>query len=395
MVSTEYPPMQGGVGRYTAKLIGSLRKAGLEVYVVCNEKGKGDYYGLSPYNKHNSDVISKAVRDSKADIVHIQYEPGLYGLLLDPINPNNTTTTIDSFYHDCRIPIVTTFHSAYNFRQWMNLATIIESTSNFWRYVSFMTNSWKRILNYNSFINLNREKAVMSKANIVFSNYLYTLIFGRGGGGNTAVSGINVIYHGAEPSSIHNKEGARSMFSLPQDGRIALAVGFKTATKGWDIFEKINVPHDWFIVVNSSKNPYNSKERVDLRFRNDHVLDIQKDLLDEEELSCLYYAADATILPYRVSSGSGVMFDGLAHGLPFVASDLPFFSEFSSEGLGITVKRKPHTFADGLKALSKDYDAYAKKVNNFKEKLKWDVIARQHVSLYQQICEPQVSPTFN
>jgi len=394
MVSTEYPPMQGGVGRYAGKLVGSLRRAGLEVYVVCNEKGKGDYYGLSPYNKHNSDVISKAVRDSEADIAHIQYEPGLYGLLLDPINPNNTTTTIDSFYHDCKIPIVTTFHSAYNFRQWMNLALITESTSNFWRYINFMTNSWKHLLNYNSFINLNREKAIVSKANIVFSNYLYTLIFGRAGGSNTAASGINVIYHGAEPSSTRNKEEARSLFSLPQDGRIALAVGFKTATKGWDILEKISVPHDWLIVVNPSKNPYNSKERVDLRFRNDHILDLQKDLLDEEELSCLYYAADATILPYRVSSGSGVMFDGLAHGLPFVASDLPFFSEFSSEGLGITVKRKPDAFADGLKALAEEYDAYAKKVNNFKEKLKWDVIAKQHASLYQQVCE-QVSPTFN
>jgi glycosyltransferase involved in cell wall biosynthesis len=393
MVSTEYPPMQGGVGRYTAKLVGSLRKAGLEVYVICNEKGKGDYYGLSPYNKHNSDTISKALRDSKADIVHIQYEPGLYGLLLDPINPNNTATTIDSFYHDCKIPIVTTFHSAYNFRQWMNLALITESTSNFWRYINFTTNSWKRLLNYNSFINLNREKAAVSKANIVFSNYLYTLIFGRVGS-NTAANRIHVIYHGAEPSSIRNKEGARSMFSLPQDGRIALAVGFKTATKGWDILEKINVPRDWFIVVNPSKNPYNSKERVDLGFRNDHVIDLQKDLLDEEELSCLYYAADATILPYRVSSGSGVMFDGLAHGLPFVASDLPFFSEFSSEGLGITVKRKPDAFADGFKALAVEYDAYAKKVNNFKQKLNWDVIARQHSSLYQQVCE-QVSPTFN
>lgn len=379
--------MQGGVGRYTANLIRSLRKAGLEVYVVCNEKGKGDFYGLSPYNKHNSDVLSKAIRDSKADIVHIQYEPGLYGLVLDPINPNNTNTTIDSFYHDCKIPIVTTFHSAYNFKQWMNLAAITEGTSKVWRYASFMTNSWKRLLNYNSFHNLNREKADISKANIVFSDYLCTLIIGHGGGGNTAASGFNVIYHGAEPSSLCKKEEARSMFSLPQDRRIALALGFKTATKGWDILEKIDVPHDWLIIVNPSKNPYNSKERVDLLFRNDHVLDLQKDLFDEEELSCLYYAADATILPYRVSSGSGVMFDGLAHGLPFVASDLPFFNEFSSEGLGIIVKRKPNAFADGLRTLAKEYDAYAKKVNNFKEKLKWDVVARQHASLYQQVCE--------
>lgn len=69
------------------------------------------------------------------------------------------------------------------------------------------------------------------------------------------------------------------------------------------------------------------------------------------------------------------MFDGLAHGLPFVAS----------EGVGITVDRNPDAFADGLTALAKEYDTYAKKVNNFKEKLKWDVVERQHASLYQQV----------
>lgn len=47
MVSTEYHPMQGGVGRYTENLTISLRKEGLEVYVLCNEKGNGNYYGLS------------------------------------------------------------------------------------------------------------------------------------------------------------------------------------------------------------------------------------------------------------------------------------------------------------------------------------------------------------
>jgi hypothetical protein len=68
----------------------------------------------------------------------------------------------------------------------------------------------------------------------------------------------------------------------------------------------------------------------------------------------LFYAADATILPYTVTSSSGVMFDGLVHGLPFVATDLDFFKEFSSKGLGITVKRKPDAFANGLVTLGKE-----------------------------------------
>jgi glycosyltransferase involved in cell wall biosynthesis len=377
--------MQGGVGRYAAKLTKSVQKLGLEVYVVCNEKGKGDYYGLSSYNDHNSCVLLKAVHDLKPDIVHIQYEPGLYGLVLDPINPKNTTTNIDSFYYDCKIPIVTTFHSAYTFKQWMSLASITESTSRVRSYVGIMVNCWKRILNYRAFHNLNKKKLAMSKANIVFSHYLSSLI----GCDNSEINALKIIYHGAEPSSKipsqPTRKEARSRFSLPEQRRIALALGFGTATKGWDILEKINVPDDWFIIVNAPKNPYNSKEKVDLRFRNDRVIDLRKDLLEEEELSYLFYASDATILPYTVSSASGVMFDGLAHGLPFVATDLPFFKEFSSEGLGITVKRKPDEFVDGLGTLAKDYDIYVKKVNSFREKLKWDVIARQHALLYEEV----------
>ncbi|MGB7677465.1 MAG: glycogen/starch synthase, partial [Nitrososphaeraceae archaeon] len=43
MVSTEFPPMFGGVGRYTKNLSEALKKLGVRVYIACNEKGKGDY----------------------------------------------------------------------------------------------------------------------------------------------------------------------------------------------------------------------------------------------------------------------------------------------------------------------------------------------------------------
>ena len=39
MVSTEYPPMRGGVGRYTFNLVRQLRKKGLNVLVASNEEG--------------------------------------------------------------------------------------------------------------------------------------------------------------------------------------------------------------------------------------------------------------------------------------------------------------------------------------------------------------------
>jgi hypothetical protein len=133
------------------------------------------------------------------------------------------------------------------------------------------------------------------------------------------------------------------MFSLPECGRIALALGFMTATKGWDIIEKMNIPEGWTIVVNSSKNHYNS-ERLNPNFVKKNVINLQKDFLTEKELSLLFSSVDVVILPYMVSSGSGVMFDALAHGLPFVATSLEFFNEFSQKGLGITVSRSLDEF---------------------------------------------------
>lgn len=97
MISTEYPPMQGGVGRYTKKLVDSLRSERLKVFVVCNENGKGDFNGISPNNQDNSKVLLNIVNEVEPEVVHVQYEPALYGIHLHPINPRKTQTNIEYF----------------------------------------------------------------------------------------------------------------------------------------------------------------------------------------------------------------------------------------------------------------------------------------------------------
>ena len=180
------------------------------------------------------------------------------------------------------------------------------------------------------------------------------------------------------------KKEARSKFSLLQEGQIALALGFRTATKGWDILEKMKVPRGWTIVVRSSENHY-IKYDLPLRIGNDsNIIILQNGFLSEFDLSILFYASDAIILPYKVSSASGVMFDGLAHGLPFVASDLEFFREFSSQGLGITVRRNPIAFSKGLADLTSNYTGFRESVDIFKKKLSWNAVAIQHANLYKR-----------
>jgi glycosyltransferase involved in cell wall biosynthesis len=377
MVSTEYPPMKGGVGRYTFNLTRALRKLDFEVNVVSNKEGNGEFSGLSPKNPENSNILLEIVKRTKPDLVHVQYEHGLYGLKLDPLNPTKTTTNIDLFYKYCQTPIVTTFHSAYPFKQWLNLITSFKDSSKrnmLSRFSNNIIRCWKMLLNYQSFHNLNKEKLAKSKAGIVFSNYMSKMI----GGGE-------VILHGAESSSVYiSQDEARKLFNLPESGRIALALGFMTATKGWDIIEKMNIPEGWTVVVNSSKNHYNT-EKFNPNFVKKNIINLQKDFLTEKELSFLFSSADAVILPYTVSSGSGVMFDALAHGLPFVATSLEFFKEFSKKGLGITVNRSPDEFSKALVTLNRDYMKYLKTVESFRKEISWQGIASQHAQIYTQI----------
>jgi len=376
MVCTEYPPMHGGVGRYTYNLTAALRRIGYDVIVASNEMGDSDFSGLSPKHNDDSNLLLHLVDNIKPDIVHVQYEQGMYGLVLNGLDPRKTHTNIDSFYNDCKVPIVTTFHSGYTIKQWLDLS---ESTRSFQKPKFFSHNIfstyWTSLLNYYSFHNLNKDKLAKSKFGIVFSNHMSKIV----GGGR-------VVLHGAEPflPTRKGKEEAREVFNLPKNKRIALAMGFINSTKGWDILEKINVPSGWCIVINSSYNHYSTK----LPSRNvekNGIIDLHLDYLSEEDLSTLFASADAVVLPYKVCSGSGVMFDALAHGLPFVASNLEFFKEFSTKGLGIVVNRNSTAFAKGLEILDREYDFYKHEVENFRSNINWEKIAHEHSEIYSQV----------
>jgi glycosyltransferase involved in cell wall biosynthesis len=392
MVSTEYPPMKGGIGRYTSNLVKALQNLDVEVYVVCNEAGKGDFSGLSPTNKQNSEVLLKIVNEINPDIVHVQFEPGIYGMLLNPINRANNGTYIDSFYLKCNTPIVTTFHSGYNFVEWMSQSFTVRKTGRIGVIgmpLRFVVRLCKYLLNYNTFKNINKQKFDLSHCGIVFSNYMSKRIG----------EGCRIIYHGAEPydQTITEKKESRAILSLPQDSKLALAVGFRTASKGWDLLEKMNIPYGWKVVVNFSKDHYNA-EKYDLNVissahnsssrrnnDNNNIINLQRDFLNERDFSLLLYASDVVLLPYKITSGSGVMFDALAHGIPFIASDLDFFREFASQGLGITVKRNSNEFSKGLKRLERNYLYYTQNIDRFNKKLKWDFVANQHNLLYSSI----------
>lgn len=199
-----------------------------------------------------------------------------------------------------------------------------------------------------------------------------------------------MIYHGSEPNvPPTDKSESRKKFLLPEDVNIALAFGFMTATKGWDIIEKMKVPKEWKIVVNTSKNHY-SNETVK-KIENAGVINLNRGFINDRELSLLLYSADALILPYKVSSASGVLYDGLSHGLPFISSKLEFFNEFSDMGLGISVDRNPAEFSSALLRLKKDYEKYKKNVLEFRRKLLWKAVTSKHIAVYNSLIDNPAS----
>jgi glycosyltransferase involved in cell wall biosynthesis len=381
LVSPEYPPMPGGVGRYTFHLREKLVEMGFTVQVVCDKRGNGEFAGIAQHNMNNSEILLDLVERVNPDVVHIQYEPGLYGLKLDTINPSKTHTNIDAFYDSCKTPIVTTFHSGYPFRQWMSLPIPIYEHQNdtyIVKKAKRMVGFWTRLINYRSFHSLNKQKLMKSICGIAFSEFMSRTLGSQG---------CNVIFHGAETQEIpsdRTRDNLRKSYSIPAHGRIALALGYATATKGWDVINRMDIPDGWTIVSNASKNEY-SREEYPISCHKKNLINLHRDFLSEEQLCGLFSCADAVILPYKVSSGSGVMFDALSYGLPFIATRLGFFVEFAARGLGIAVDRNPKDFSDAMLYLDKNYNKYVDRVNEFRAKLSWEQIAKEHAQLYYKV----------
>jgi glycosyltransferase involved in cell wall biosynthesis len=199
-----------------------------------------------------------------------------------------------------------------------------------------------------------------------------------------------VIYHGAEPaitidlsnsSSYQAKKNEfRKEFGLPEDKMLLLAFGYAGFYKGFDILDSISLPKDWKVVIKQGRHERGSEQPIQIR----NAINLNLGYVDDNSLSKLFSACDAIIFPYRLVSVSGVLFDALAHGLPFVASDLEFFAEFAQMGLGVVCKRSGEAFSKGLQYLDENYRQYRQRVEQFAPTLQWNNIADRHIEVYSR-----------
>ena len=148
-----------------------------------------------------------------------------------------------------------------------------------------------------------------------------------------------------------------------------------------DRLNDLNLPNEWSLVIKQNKHERGIEKPLVIK----NAFNLHLGYLDDESLSKLFFASDAIIFPYRVVSISGVLFDALAHGLPFIASDLSFFQEFSQMGLGITCSRNAESFSEAIKTLASNYEKYQNNIHQFNPNLKWDNIADNYINCYSKL----------
>src|SRR5215217_7766712 len=395
VVSGEYPPMKGGVGRYTLNLVHALaKKSNIDVSVAISAAAAATaaaapltplppppvfattantgalaasptsnkvtvYPGIvKKGDKQNSDHLLQLVSEIKPDIVNIQYERGLYEV--------DTTirhtfwrlvhgSTLDRFYRMCPVPTVSTLHTVFPQDEYSayvkDRALRKEGRFGFLPLpLRAAIRRWVMEQRYDLLLN------VVSQSDDVISPARTLQEVVRRG---------IVIYHGAEPaielsspsSTINDKTEFRKDFGLPLDKMLLLAFGYAGSYKGFDVLDSLGLPDGWSLVVKQTKHERGLEKPIEIGKNNgENIISLNLGYLDDTTMSKLFFACDAIIFPYKIVSVSGVMFDALAHGLPFIASDLRFFKEFADMGLGIVCKRNMQSFERSVSTLALAYD---------------------------------------
>jgi glycosyltransferase involved in cell wall biosynthesis len=429
VVSGEYPPMKGGVGRYTLNLVHALaKKSNIDVSVAISAAAAATAADAPPHplpppppafattattgapaasptsnkatvypgivrkgDKQNSDHLLQLVSEIKPDIVNIQYERGLYEVdttIRHTIWRLVHGSTLDRFYRKCPVPIVSTLHTVFpeeEYRSYVkDRALRKEGRFGFLPMpLRAAIRRWVMEQRYHLLLEVVRlSNGIISPARTIKD------VVRRG----------TVIYHGAEPnievssSSTTNDKKQRQQFrnelGLPTDKMLLLAFGYAGSYKGFDVLGSLRLPDGWSLVVKQTKHERGSEKPIDVRKNADNsndVISLHLGYLDDSTLSKLFFACDAIIFPYKVVSVSGVMFDALAHGLPFIASNLRFFKEFADMGLGIVCNRDMQSFEQAIRNLATAYDEYKTRVEQFRSNLRWSNVAQKHVEFFLEL----------
>jgi glycosyltransferase involved in cell wall biosynthesis len=171
--------------------------------------------------------------------------------------------------------------------------------------------------------------------------------------GLAGVEPVVVDHVVAEPVVRASRAEARTRLGLPENGRIFAALGFVRAYKGYDLLADVwqalgaDAPLLLLMgeVVAGTDRVAEPLERLERSGRADIRLGYASDV----DLQLAISASDAILLPYAVSSESGLLHQARALGVPVLASDVPQLAgAVEAAAAGIVLPREVSAWSEAV-----------------------------------------------
>lgn len=292
--------VRGGIATYTSKLIDAMPESRVRVVEVPIE---------SPESKNPLGFLGlvAAIPDS-TDIVHVQYEAGLFGRAgVSGIGAPGFFAKLDRR----SLPIVTTLHEVH--REHLHRGPI----GNY-------------LLQLRDWL-IERSIVRVSDRVVVHTREAERIVRER-----HEVESVNRFLHPVEANAdIVPKAEAKSELGI--DGEIILTFGWVERKKRYkDVIEALpEFPSATFLIA-GGKRDGEGEAVLDSAIERARELGVEDQIeyigyAEEQQVPTLFNAADVVVLPYERVSQSGVVNDALAYQRPVITSDLSAFNELREE----------------------------------------------------------------
>lgn len=380
LVST-YPPQKCGIATYTQALATHLAKReGLEVSVLSEEGGllaqEGPVRGLPVFHRSHDweSEILQAVSNERADVVHFQHSPDIFGV--DKRLPRLLHTLRSKGFKT-----VVTLHTVYS-----RFTGLIERKPLAPEFHKSLGAAADQLI-----VHQHRGMADVLEAQGVSPGKVSIVAHGTG------------VLDDATPAP--SRAEARARFGLPPEGPVLLYFGFIHVQKNLHTpllalaILKKKMPNLRMLVAGSIQYPtwYNvgymaGVDQIVSRLGlSDRVVSVRQ-YIPMSDVSALYAASDLVLLPYNqgYGSASGMVHNALAAGVPVLCSSSPKFYEVE-ESLGadlVVSTHNPWAWASRIEQLLADPDRNAEllqRIRHHTQQTSWETVAGHQHHLYQRL----------
>lgn len=363
MIST-HPPVECGIATYASYLTEALRARGADVYVVCHQGGAGRKV-FAAFDYDDPDLADRAFSTTtrfSPDVVHIQHEFGLFGRDLGV----NVVPLVVKF-RLARLPVVVTLHTVYE-----------------------EIGAGHKVL-YESLL-------LHADGVIVHDEYQRESLLRQV---RTAeAERIHVVPHGAR--EIEPVPDAKERLGLPGDREVILMIGYFRPSKNFhlivDLLPDIRERRPEAILVVAGKVrgtehlAYRNElfRRIETSPEREHIY-LLRGQFPQDVFDTVLSAADVVVLPYEVSSQSGILAHALALGRPLVVSQSRGVrTVVERSGTGV-VAASPREFVERIVEVLQDGELRTRLSGNasryVREEIGWSHVAGRHLDIYRSLLD--------